>query len=57
VHFWQVVNLQDWPSANAYEHDAACRRGVRPHGRLNLDIRRYVTDRIGRYADNARAEL
>ena len=55
VHFWQVVNLQDWAICERVQQGMTARvheRGVyAPMEDWNLDIRRYVIDRIGPHVD------
>jgi Rieske 2Fe-2S family protein len=51
VEFWDLVNRQDWSVCEAVQHGISSR--VHAHGYFapmedwNLDIRRYVTERIG----------
>ena len=53
VDFWDLVNRQDWTVCEAVQEGIRAR--VHGHGYFapmedwNLDIRRYVTDRIGAY--------
>ncbi|MEA3109879.1 MAG: glycine betaine catabolism [Gammaproteobacteria bacterium] len=53
VDFWDLVNRQDWTVCEAVQQGISAR--VHEHGYFapmedwNLDIRRYVTDRIGAY--------
>ena len=53
VDFWDLVNRQDWTVCEAVQEGIRAR--VHKHGYFapmedwNLDIRRYVTDRIGAY--------
>ena len=53
VDFWDLVNRQDWTVCEAVQEGIRAR--VHQHGYFapmedwNLDIRRYVTDRIGAY--------
>ena len=53
VDFWDLVNRQDWTVCEAVQEGIRAR--VHRHGYFapmedwNLDIRRYVTDRIGAY--------
>jgi len=53
VEFWDLVNRQDWTVCEAVQHGISAR--VHAHGYFapmedwNLDIRRYVTTRIGDY--------
>jgi Rieske 2Fe-2S family protein len=53
VDFWDLVNRQDWTVCEAVQQGIRAR--VHGHGYFapmedwNLDIRRYVTDRIGAY--------
>jgi Rieske 2Fe-2S family protein len=53
VEFWDLVNRQDWTVCEAVQHGISSR--VHAHGYFapmedwNLDIRRYVTTRIGDY--------
>ena len=56
VDFWDIVNRQDWWICEAVQAGIGAR--VHEHGVFspmedwNLDIRRYVTERIGSYVDN-----
>jgi Rieske 2Fe-2S family protein len=53
VDFWDLVNRQDWTVCESVQNGIRAR--VHSHGYYapmedwNLDIRRYVTDRIGAY--------
>jgi Rieske 2Fe-2S family protein len=53
VEFWDLVNRQDWTVCESVQEGIQAR--VHEHGYFapmedwNLDIRRYVTDRIGEY--------
>jgi Rieske 2Fe-2S family protein len=53
VDFWDLVNRQDWTVCESVQEGIQAR--VHDHGYFapmedwNLDIRRYVTDRIGGY--------
>lgn len=55
VDFWHLVNRQDWTICERVQKGMGAR--VHQHGLFspmedwNLDIRRYVTDRIGPYVD------
>ncbi|MDB6085037.1 MAG: aromatic ring-hydroxylating dioxygenase subunit alpha [Gammaproteobacteria bacterium] len=54
VEFWDLVNRQDWTACEAVQEGIRAR--VHAHGYYapmedwNLDIRRYVTDKIGAHA-------
>ena len=56
VDFWHLVNRQDWSICERVQQGI----GARVHERglfssmedWNLDIRRYVSDRIGEYVEN-----
>lgn len=56
VDFWHLVNQQDWAICERVQQGMASRvhdRGVyAPMEDWNLDIRRYVGDRIGPYAED-----
>ncbi|MGH6628880.1 MAG: aromatic ring-hydroxylating oxygenase subunit alpha, partial [Burkholderiales bacterium] len=56
VEFWHLVNQQDWAICERVQQGMAARvhdRGVyAPMEDWNLDIRRYVSDRIGPYAED-----
>lgn len=56
VNFWDVVNLQDWAICERVQQGIKARvheRGVyAPMEDWSLDIRRYVTDRIGPHAED-----
>jgi Rieske 2Fe-2S family protein len=51
VEFWDLVNRQDWSVCESVQQGLACRVHERgyyaPMEDFNLDIRRYVTTRIG----------
>ena len=55
VDFWHLVNRQDWSICEVVQKGMHARvhdRGVfSPMEDWNLDIRRYVTDRIGQFVD------
>lgn len=56
VDFWHLVNRQDWSICERVQQGISAR--VHEHGFFsamedwNLDIRRYVQDRIGKYVDD-----
>ena len=56
VDFWHLVNRQDWSICELVQSGIAARvheRGVfSPMEDWNLDIRRYVTERIGKYVQD-----
>jgi Rieske 2Fe-2S family protein len=51
VEFWDLVNRQDWSICEAVQEGLTARVHTRgfyaPMEDFNLDIRRYVTERIG----------
>jgi Rieske 2Fe-2S family protein len=53
VDFWHLVNRQDWAICERVQQGMTAR--IHEHGIFspmedwNLDIRRYVTDRIGQF--------
>ena len=53
VDFWHLVNRQDWTICERVQQGVTAR--IHEHGIFspmedwNLDIRRYVTDRIGQF--------
>ena len=57
VDFWDMVNRQDWSACESVQEGIGSR--VHHHGYyapmedFNLDIRRYVSDRVGQYLDGA----
>lgn len=59
VDFWHIVNRQDWKICSMVQQGMAAR--VHEHGYFspmedwNLDIRRYVKDRIGQYVTEPQA--
>ena len=59
VDFWHLVNRQDWSICERVQQGMNARvheRGIfSPMEDWNLDIRRYVSDRIGKYASKMTA--
>jgi Rieske 2Fe-2S family protein len=57
IEFWDLVNRQDWAICEALQQGISARVHERgyyaPMEDFNLDIRRYVLDRIGDVADRA----
>jgi Rieske 2Fe-2S family protein len=57
IEFWDLVNRQDWAICEALQQGISARVHERgyyaPMEDFNLDIRRYVLDRIGNVAESA----